>query len=404
MSLKADVTKTHITADKMPLDKGDFLPFTRPDIGEEEIAAAVECLRSGWIATGPRVQALETAFKDYLNVPHAALLTSATAGLHLGLLALGVREGDEVITTPLTFISSVNAIVHAGGRPVMVDIDPKTLNMDVNLLEKAITPKTKVILPVHFAGLPVDLDPLYEIANRHGLRVLEDAAHAVGARYKGRPIGSFGDTQVFSFHPCKNMTTAEGGCLVTRDDDVAKRLTRLRFHGIDRDAWNRYSKEGSQVFDVVEAGYKANMSDLQAAIGLAQLPKLENFCTKRRAHAARYQELLNDMEAFSRPEAPSYDHDHAWHIYTPLIHPDKAGMDRDTFVAKMKEANIGLGIHYPAVHLFSYYQENYGFELGDFPYAESAGHRIMSLPLWASMTSSDQDRVIQTMKKVIGNR
>ncbi len=394
MSQKASLHKPTFHQD-------EFLPFTRPDIGDEEIAAAVDCLKSGWIATGPRVQALETAFKETCHAPYAALLTSATAGLHLSLLAMDVKEGDEVITTPLTFISSVNAIVHTGARPIMVDIDPKTLNMDVSRLEDAITPRTKVLLPVHFAGLPVDLDPLYEIAHRRGLRVLEDAAHAVGARYKNRAIGSFGDTQVFSFHPCKNMTTAEGGCVVTHDDDLAKRLNRLRFHGIDRDAWNRYTKKGSQIFDVVEAGYKANMSDLQAAIGLAQLPKLEGFCQARRQHVERYRTLLKDLEAFSLPAIPDYDHDHAWHIFTPVIHPEKAGLDRDTFVTKMKEANIGLGIHYPAVHLFSYYQKTWGFKSGDFPHAESAGNRIMSLPLWASMTPDTQNRVIDTMKTII---
>lgn len=400
MSLKTNF----VSKSETPQTDKDFLSFTRPEIGEEEIAAAVACLQSGWIATGPNVQALEAAIRNYLEVPHAILLTSATAGLHLSLLALGIEEGDEVITTPLTFISSVNAIVHAGARPVMVDIDPQTFNLDISQLERAITPKTKVLLPVHFAGLPVDLDPLYEIAQRRGLRVLEDAAHAIGSGYKGRKIGNFGDTQVFSFHPCKNMTTAEGGCVVTRDEDVAKRLQRLRFHGIDRDAWNRYSKQGSQIFDVVEAGYKANMSDLQAAIGLAQLPKLDGFCHQRQEHAKRYHELLKDCEAFTRPGTPNYEHEHAWHIYTPLINPEIAQCDRDTFVAKMKEENIGLGIHYPAIHLFSYFQKTYGFRPGDFPHAESVGSRIMSFPLWASLTCDIQDRVIDSMHKVLKTR
>lgn len=398
MSQKADSIKLFRHSSS---EETDFISFTRPEIGEEEIAAAVACLRSGWIATGPNVQDLEAAIREYLDVPHAILMTSATAGLHLSLLALGIQEGDEVITTPLTFISSVNAIVHAGARPVMVDVDPHTFNMDVRQLEKAITPKTKALLPVHFAGLPVDLDPLYEIAHRYGLRVLEDGAHAIGARYKGQKIGHFGDTQVFSFHPCKNMTTAEGGCVVTRDEEVASRLRRLRFHGIDRDAWNRYGKKGSQLFDVVEAGYKANMSDLQAAIGLAQLPKLDRFCHQRQKHAERYHTLLEGFEAFSRPGAPSYAYQHAWHIYTPLINPDVARCDRDTFVAKMKEENIGLGIHYPAVHLFSYFQKTYGFQPGNFPVAESVGSRIMSLPLWASLSTEIQDRVIESMKKVL---
>lgn len=390
------------SAEKNAFGEDDFLPFTRPDFGEEEIAAVVACLRSGWIATGPRVQELEAALRAYCEAPHAILLTSATAGLYLGLLGMGVGEGDEVITTPLTFVSSVNAIVHTGARPVMVDIDPATLAIDLTLLERAITPKTKALLPVHFAGLPVDLDPLYEIAGRYGLRVLEDAAHAFGARYKDRKIGSFGDTQVLSFHPCKNMTTAEGGCVITRDEDLARRLKRLRFHGIDRDAWNRYGKQGSQLFDVVEAGYKANMSDLQAAIGLAQLPKLEDFCDRRRQHAARYQELLKDVDGLTLPQAPTYACTHAWHIYTPRLNLEKVKMDRDTLVAQMKEAHIGLGIHYPAVHLFSYYQKTYGFKPGDFPHAEAAGCRLMSLPLWAGMTSHSQDRVVDALKSLIG--
>lgn len=378
-----------------------FLPFARPDIGEEEIAEVVACLRSGWIATGPRVQALEEKLRTYLDVPYAYLLNSATAGLHLALKAVGVGPGDEVITTPMTFVATLNTIVHAGATPVLVDIDPKTFNMDMGKLEAALTSRTRAIMPVHFAGLPVDCDALYAFAKEKGLRVIEDAAHAIGTQYKNKRIGSFGDIQVFSFHPCKNMTTAEGGCVTTRDPDVAKKIGHLRLHGLDRDAWNRYSKEGSQTLDVVDAGFKCNMSDLQASLGLHQIEKLEGFCQTRRDLAARYNALLADVDGLTLPHAPSYDHAHAWHIYTPLLNLEKTTLTRDAFVERMKDYNIGLGIHYNPVHLFSYYRNTYGWAEGDFPFAEDVGRRIMSLPLYASLTHEDQDRVVAALKTVL---
>ncbi|MBA4117903.1 MAG: UDP-4-amino-4,6-dideoxy-N-acetyl-beta-L-altrosamine transaminase [Candidatus Puniceispirillum sp.] len=379
----------------------EFLPFTRPDVGEEEIAEVVACLRSGWIATGPRVQLLEEKFRAYLGAPHALTLSSATAGLHLALKAVGVGPGDEVITTPMTFVATLNTIVHTGATPVLVDIDPKTFNMDIGLLEKAVTPRTKAIMPVHFAGLPVDCDALYAFAKAKGLRVIEDAAHAIGAQYKGKRIGSFGDIQVFSFHPCKNMTTAEGGCLVTRDADVAKKVTQLRLHGLDRDAWNRYSKEGSQTLDVVEAGYKCNMSDLQASLGIHQIDKLDAMNEARQTHVARYNSLLSCEGGLTLPTAPDYTCLNAWHIYTPLLNLDKVNLTRDAFVAKMKEYNIGVGVHYTPVHLYSYYRTNYGWGEGSFPIAEDVGARIMSLPLWASMTPDAQDRVVEAITSIL---
>lgn len=375
----------------------DFLPFSRPSISQAAIDDVVACLKSGWITTGPRVNEFTEALKTYFNAPHALPLTSATAGLHLALLGMNLEEGDEVITTPLTFAATLNTIVLAGGKPKLVDIDPATLNMDLNQLEDAINERTRVILPVHFAGLPVDLDVLYDIARRHELRVIEDAAHAIGAAYKNKRIGSFGDTQVFSFHPNKNMTTGEGGCVVTRDQQLAEQVARLRFHGIDRQAWNRFSKTGSQDYEVVLPGYKYNMMDIQAAIGIHQLSELDGFIKRRNELAERYQEALSDWKQWTLPTVPEYDHLHAWHLYTPRINEDAAGMDRGEFMQRMKDNNIGTGLHYRAVHLYPFYRQAFGFKLGDFPHAEDVCERIVSLPLFPSMTDAEHDRVLDVM-------
>jgi len=375
----------------------EFLPFSRPSISEAAIQDVVACLKSGWITTGPRVAQFTDALKEYFNAPHVLPLMSATTGLHLALLAMHLEPGDEVITTPLTFAATLNTIVLAGGKPVLVDIDPHTLNMDLNLLEAAITHRTRVIIPVHFAGLPVDLDLLYDIAHQHGIRILEDAAHAMGSAYKGKRIGSGGDTQVFSFHPNKNMTTGEGGCVVTRDQEMADQIARLRFHGVDRQAWNRYGKSGTQDYEIVLPGYKSNMMDIQAAIGIHQLNELTGFITRRNELAKRYQEALADWPQWSLPGTPAYEHLHSWHIYTPLIQEDSARMNRDEFMQAMKEKNIGTGLHYRAVHLYPYYRQAFGFKLGDFPQAEEVCERIVSLPLFPSMTDADHDRVLDVM-------
>lgn len=378
----------------------EFLPFSRPSISQEAIDDVVQCLKSGWIATGPRVQEFTEALKDYFQAPFALPLTSATAGLQLSLTAMGVEKGDEVITTPLTFAATLNAIVLSGAKPVLIDIDPTTLNMDMSLLEEAISERTRIIMPVHFAGLPVDLDPLYEIADRFDLRVLEDAAHAVGAEYKDKKIGSFGDTQVFSFHPTKNMTTGEGGCVITRDQRVAEQIARLRFHGIDRQAWNRYGKTGTQDYEVVLPGYKYNMMDIQAALGVHQLRELDAFIARRNELANRYQEALSDWPQWKLPARPSFHHLHAWHIYTPLINEEAAGMNRDEFMQAMKEHDIGTGLHYRAVHLYPYYRQQFGFKPGDFPVAEEVSARIVSLPLFPGMKDAEHDRVLDTMYQI----
>ncbi len=375
----------------------EFLPFSRPSISRAAIDEVVACLESGWITTGPRVKKFEDELKRYFNAPHALALSSATAGLHLALAALELRPGDEVITTPMTFAATLNTIVLTGGTPVLVDVEPDTYNMDVTRLARAITKRTRAIMPVHFAGLPVDLDPLYELADKHGLRVIEDAAHAIGTEYKGRRIGAFGDIQVFSFHPNKNMTTGEGGCVVTRDDKLAEKIALLRFHGMDREAWNRFGKTGSQHYEIVTPGYKYNMMDIQAALGLHQLPALDGFIRRRTELALRYQKIFADWPQWTRPGTPAFVHRHAWHLYTPLIDSAAAGMDRDAFMQGMKQRNIGTGLHYRAVHLYPYYRERYGFKPGDFPNAESIGERIVSLPLFPGLSDADQDRAIAAM-------
>jgi len=375
----------------------EFLPFSRPSISQAAIDEVVTCLKSGWITTGPRVKQFEDDLKTYLGAPNVLALTSATAGLHLVLTALNLKPGDEVITTPMTFAATLNTIVLAGGTPVLVDVEPGTYNMDVTKIEKAVTKRTRAIMPVHFAGLPVDLDPLYDIAKKHDLRVIEDAAHAIGTEYKGRRIGSFGDVQVFSFHPNKNMTTGEGGCVATRDEKLASDVALLRFHGMDREAWNRFGKKGSQHYEIITPGYKYNMMDIQAALGLHQLKQLDSFIKRRTVLALRYQEVLADWPQWTITRASSYKHLHAWHLYTPLINPDIAKMDRDSFMQGMKERNIGTGLHYRAVHLYPYYRDQFGFKRGDFPNAETISDRIVSLPLFPAMTDADQDRVIAAM-------
>ena len=374
-----------------------FLPFSRPMFDQAVIDEVVDCIQSGWIATGPRVAQFTEDLKKYFDTPFVISLTSATAALHLSLMAMGIQPGDEVITTPLTFVATANTIVLAGAKPVFVDIDPETLNIDLNRVEDAITKKTRVLMPVHFAGLPVDCDQLYDLAERYELRVLEDAAQAMGATYKKKRIGSFGDTQVFSFHPTKSITTGEGGCITTRDEKLLTMVSCLSFHGIDREAFNRYAKNGTQEYDVVMPGYKFNMTDMQASLGIHQMKMLDQFIARRTELAMRYQDALSDWEEWVLPRQPTYPHEHAWHLYTPLLNIDTVKMDRAHFMAAMKEKQIGVGLHYRPVHLYSYYRDTFQFQVGDFPNAEEVGERIVSLPLFPAMTDSDHDRVCDVM-------
>ncbi|MEQ1789193.1 MAG: DegT/DnrJ/EryC1/StrS aminotransferase family protein [Rickettsiales bacterium] len=379
-----------------------FLPFAKPTISEEAIAEVVATLRSGWITTGPKVQKFEEMLSAYHGGRRALCVSSATAGLQISLLSLGLKDGDEVITTPLTFVATLNTIVQAGGKPVLVDINPHTLNINVDAIEAAITPRTRVIMPVHYAGLPCDMDVINALAKKHNLRVVEDCAHAIGALYKGKKLGSFGDIAVMSFHPNKNITTGEGGAIITDDKEVIHALERLRFHGIDRDAFNRFGKSGSQQYDVTQAGFKYNMMDIQAALGIHQLPELDGFIEKRTAHAKRYIEILGGWSELIIPQIPDYEHAHAWHLLTPLLNKNATNLDRDSLINAMKAENIGLGLHYQATHTFSFYAQNYGWQPSDFPHALAVGERIFSLPLFPTMTIAEQDRVIKSLERVLG--
>ena len=378
-----------------------FLPFARPALGEEEIAEVVDTLKSGWITTGPKVERFTAAFADAVEGRFAVPVSSATAGLHVALLALGVGPGDEVITTPLTFVATLNTIVLCGAVPVLADIDAATLNVRVEEIAKRVTAKTKVIVPVHYVGQPADLDPILELAAGRGIAVLEDAAHAVGSEYKGRKIGSFPTTSVFSFHPNKNITTGEGGMVVTDDEAVFEKASLLKFHGMDRESWKRFAKAGSPRYDVALPGFKYNMMDIQAALGIHQLPRLPGFIAERARLAARYDRLLSGLPGLILPQRVAYPVKHAWHLYTPLVDIDRLTIGRDRFMEELKKRNIGTGLHYSAAHEFSYYADRFAWKPADFPEAHFVSERIVSLPLFPGLTDADQDDAVEAIREVL---
>ena len=367
-----------------------FLPFTRPTIDEDTIAGVAEVLRSGWIATGPKVQEFESALSAYLGGRTVRVLTSATEGLEIALLACGIGPGDEVITPAMSFVATANVISRVGARPVFVDVLLETRNIDLKQVEAAIGPRTKAIMPVHFAGLPVDMDGLYALASRHRLRVIEDAAHAIGSRSGGRLIGSFGDLVVFSFHPNKNITTIEGGAIVGAAGDELRAVELHRFHGLTKD------ENGDA--EVHLPGGKSNLSDVAARVGLGQLPHLEAWNARRRQLVARYFEKLNPEPAMLMP--PRGDDGHSWHIFAPLLPLPRLIMTRVEFIKEMHERGIGVGIHYPAAHLFKHYRK-LGHKDGDCPNAERVGRETVTLPLFPAMSDEDVDRVCTEVASVL---
>ncbi len=385
------------SSDSPKMLRPTFLPFSRPSVGQEEIDEIVDSIKSGWITTGPKVEKFAAELAGYVGAPYVAPVSSATAGLHLALLAHGIGPGDEVITTPMTFAATANVIVLTGATPVFADIDRATLQIRPETVAKKITSKTRAIIPVHYAGQPVDLDTLMDIAKKHKLAVIEDAAHAIGTEYKGKRIGSHGNTVVFSFHPNKNMTTGEGGAVATFDEDIHKAVSLLRFHGMDKNAWKRFDKAGSPRYDIALPGYKYNMMDIQAAMGLHQLKKLDGFIEERTNRALKYQEFFSGLSGLIIPQEVSYAHRHAWHLYTPLINTDMLSISRDQFIQELKDRNIGSGLHYTAVHEFSFYAEKYGYKPEDFPEAHFVSERILSLPLFPSMTDQDQEDVVEAV-------
>jgi len=372
----------------------DFLPFTRPEIDETTIAAVADVLRSGWITTGPKCRELEAALSRRYGGRPVRLAASATAALEFALRIAGVGPGDEVITTPLTWVASANVVLAVGARPVFVDVDPATRNLDLDRLEAAIGSRTRAILPVDLAGLPLDRDRLYAIASRHGLRVIEDAAQSMGARWNGREIGSFGDLVSISFHPNKNMTTIEGGCLVMNDEAEARLFEKLRLQGVTR------FPDGGMDVDVL--GYKANLTDVAAAVGLGQLARLDAFNARRAELARRYFALIDPALDLALPPAAFGDGAACsnWHMFQPLLPLARLSIGRGGFIEAMKARGIGVGVHYPAIHRFTLYR-GLGWRAGDFPAAEAVGDATVTLPLFPSMADTDVDRVAQALSDVL---
>jgi dTDP-4-amino-4,6-dideoxygalactose transaminase len=376
----------------------EFLPFAPPAIGREEIEEVVDTLGSPWITTGPKAHRFEHEFASFLGAPGALALNSCTAALHTGLVALGVRHGEEVITTPITFAATANVIEHVGARPVFVDVEPDTLNLDPAKVEAAISPRTRAIIPVHFAGHPVALDPILEIAKRYDLAVLEDAAHALPARYHGRPIGSGRNPAAFSFYATKNLTTAEGGML-TGEEDLLARSRIIGLHGMTGDAWKRYAKGATWRYDIVLPGFKYNMTDIQASLGLRQLRKLERFHARRRAVAARYSEAFGEDDAFEVPVERD-DVEHAWHLYVLRLRPEALTIGRDEFIEELAERQIGTSVHFIPVHIHPYYQNKYGYAPQCLPVAYENFLRMLSLPLHPRLTDADVTDVIEAVLDV----
>ncbi|MDR0292214.1 MAG: DegT/DnrJ/EryC1/StrS family aminotransferase [Elusimicrobium sp.] len=381
----------------------EFLPFAKPAVAEDAVAAVSQCLRSGWLTTGPRTIEFEEVFKNYTGAAHALAVNSATAGLHAAFTALNLKPGDEVITTPMTFAATVNTIIFAGGKPVLSDIDPHTLNITPANIEKKITSKTKAICPVHFAGRPCDMAEIEAIAKKHNLYIIEDAAHALGAEYQGKKIGLPGDkkTIIFSFHPTKNITTGEGGILCTDDEDMAETAAVFRLHGMSKGAWNRYAAKGKAHYDILMPGLKYNMLDIQAVIGISQMKQLESFNARRTELVNKYLAAFKNLDGVILPPPTRKGDVHSWHLFCPLLDIDNLKITRDEFMKLMGERNIGTALHYQAVHMFSYYQKTYGWKEGDYPQAEYVAKRIVSLPLFPAMTEQDFNDSVEAVTEIL---
>jgi dTDP-4-amino-4,6-dideoxygalactose transaminase len=376
-----------------------FLIFGSPLIGEDEIAEVVDSLRSGWVGTGPKVQRFEQALAEYIDVPHCRCLSSCTAALILSLQVLGIGPGDEVIVPAMTFVASANAVEHAGATPVLVDSVPGTGLIDLDAAERAIGPRTRAIMPVHLAGRPVDLDRLAELRDRRGIAVVEDAAHAIGAEWRGRRIGAHGNLAAFSFYVTKNITTIEGGALATEDPEIAAEVERLALHGLSLGAWQRFSDAGFRHYEVTRPGYKYNMTDVQASVGLHQLARLDAWLDHRAELWERYDALLAELP-LETPPPPDPGTRHARHLYQVLLAPD-APLTRDQLLDGLTERRIGTGVHYRGVHLHPYYRDKYGLRAEDFPVATEISDRTVSLPLSPKVTESDQDDVVAALTELL---
>lgn len=377
-----------------------FLPFALPDVDEAELLEITEAINSGWVTTGPKTKLFEERFAKAVGARHAVAVNSCTAALHLALEAIGLNRGDEVITTPYTFAATAEVIRYFDAVPVFVDVEARSLNIDSSEVEDAITPRTRAILPVHIGGLPAEMDTIHDIAGRHGLAVIEDAAHAFPTRYKGRLIGGLSTATCFSFYATKTITTGEGGMICTNDGKIAERCRIMSLHGISRDAWKRYTAEGNWYYEIVAPGFKYNMTDIASAMGLAQLDKAERMHRRRIWIAEQYNKAF---EKYSQLELPAdrADCTHAWHLYTIRLNLDQISISRDAFIEELKRRNIGVSVHFIPLHIHPYYQATYGYKPGDFPVAQREYSRAISLPIYSRMKEDDVTDVIDAVRSIL---
>ncbi|MBZ0295022.1 MAG: DegT/DnrJ/EryC1/StrS family aminotransferase [Anaerolineae bacterium] len=380
--------------------KERFLVFGAPAIEEDEVNEVVDSLHTGWLGTGPKTHQFEEDFRQHKGANVAIAVNSCTAALHLSLIASEIGEGDEVITSPLTFCATVNTVIHAGATPVLADVDPATMNIDPTKIEALITPRTRAIMPIHLAGRACDMDVICDIARRHNLVVIEDCAHAIETEYKGQKAGTIGDYGCFSFYVTKNIITGEGGMVLIKDEQHAQRVKVLSLHGMDKDAWKRFSNEGYKHYDVVAAGFKYNMMDLQAAIGLQQLKRVEQYWLRRQEIWQRYQEAFADLP-IGIPADPEPNTRHAYHLYTIMVDEARAGISRDDFLNAMTAHHVGVGVHYLSIPEFTFYQEKYGWRPEQYPNAMRIGRQTVSLPLSAKLTDEDAEDVIKAVRTII---
>jgi dTDP-4-amino-4,6-dideoxygalactose transaminase len=380
--------------------RDEFLVFGSPRIERPEIDEIVDSLESGWLGTGPKVQRFEEMFREYKGTRNAIAVNSCTAALHLSMLAIGLEPGDEVLVPAMTFASTANAVIHAGGRPVLVDCERDTMNIDPNDIERKITQATRAVIPVHFAGRPCGMDAIMTLAKTHDLKIIEDCAHAVETEYHGRKAGTFGDLGCFSFYVTKNVITGEGGMVITENDGYADMMKVLALHGLSKDAWSRFGDAGYKHYQVVFAGFKYNMMDIQAALGIHQLPRVDRYWERRREIWNRYNDAFGDLPVFL-PAEVAPDTRHAYHLYTLLLDTDSLNITRDRFLDEMTTRNIGVGVHYIALNLHPFYQKKYGYGRGDFPNAEWISDRTVSIPLSAKLSDEDVEDVIGAVGEII---
>ena len=389
---------TMTVSEKVALQRN--IPFNIPSIGDEEIEEVIAALKSGWITTGPRCKTFEKKFSEYVNSQYAIAVNSCTAALHLALIVSNISVNDEVITTPNTFAATAAVIVHIGAKPVFVDTVEDGFNIDAEKIESAITDRTKAILPVHFAGEPCDMNKITHIANKYNLRIIEDAAHALGATYNKQKIGCLGNITAFSFYATKNLTTGEGGMITTEDKTLAERMRTLSLHGLSRDAWKRYAKEGTWYYEIHEPGFKYNMSDIQAAIGLRQLAKFTKLQKRRKELAEYYTTCLSGIEEIISPPQIAQNKGHAWHLYVIRIRKGNK-IDRDTLIKRLYNKGVGTSVHFIPLHLQPYYRVKFGYNMGDFPNAEKTYFSSLSLPLYPQMFFEDVEYISMIIKDMI---